>query len=134
MIGPGEVPVNYTSGASGLKHNWITAVVRVGDEWMLGTYGAGVLGLDGAGRFRSFDTATGDFVVNPNAMLVTPKHVLVGTLGKGLYVYDRESQRWAVRKDGLPSLNVTALARSGETIYVGTDNGLVRIQEPKLNL
>jgi hypothetical protein len=134
MIGPGEVPVNYTSGASGLKHNWITAVVRVGDEWMLGTYGAGVLGLDGAGRFRSFDTATGDFVVNPNAMLVTPKHVLAGTLGKGLYVYDRESQRWAVRKDGLPSLNVTALARSGETIYVGTDNGLVRIQEPKLNL
>jgi ligand-binding sensor domain-containing protein len=132
-IGPGEVPVNYTSGASGLKHNWITAVVRVGDEWMIGTYGAGVLGLDDAGRFHSFDTATGDFVVNPNAMLVTPKHVLAGTLGEGLYVYDRERQRWAVRKDGLPSLNVTALARSGETIYVGTDNGLARIQEQKLN-
>ena len=35
-------------------------------------------------------------------------------------------------KNGLPSLNVTALARSAETIYVGTDNGLVRIQEQLL--
>lgn len=133
MIGPGEVPVNFTSGRSGLKHNWVTAVVPVGGEWLVGTYGAGVLGLDRAGHFRSFDTATGDLVVNPNAMLVTPKHVLAGTLGKGLYVYDRETQRWVVRKEGLPSLNVTALARNGETVYLGTDNGLVRIQEQKLN-
>jgi ligand-binding sensor domain-containing protein len=68
----------------------------------------------------------------PNAMLVTPRHVLAGTLGKGLYVYDREKQRWTVLTDGLPSLNVTALTESNETIYVGTDNGLVRIQEQKL--
>lgn len=133
MIGPGEIPVNYTSGTSGLKHNWVTAVVSAGEEWMVGTYGAGVLGLDRVGHFRSFDTATGDIVVNPNAMLVTPKHVLAGTLGKGLYVFDRETQRWTVLRDGLPSLNVTALARSSETIYVGTDNGLVRVQEQKLN-
>ena len=133
MIGPAEIPVNYTSGTSGLKHNWVTAVVSVGEEWMVGTYGAGVLGLDRAGRFRSYDTATGDLLVNPNAMLATPKHVLAGTLGKGLYAYDRETQRWTVLRDGLPSLNVTALARSGETIYVGTDNGLVRVQEQKLN-
>lgn len=133
MIGPGEIPVNYTSGTSGLKHNWVTAVVSVGEEWMVGTYGAGVLGLDRAGHFRNYDKATGDLMVNPNAMLVTPKHVLGGTLGKGLYVYDRETQRWTAFKDGLPSLNVTALARSGETIYVGTDNGLVRVQEQKLN-
>lgn len=133
MIGPGEIPVNYTSGASGLKHNWVTAVVSVGEEWMVGTYGAGVLGLDRNGHFRSYDTATGDLVVNPNAMLATPMHVLAGTLGKGLYVYDRETQHWTALRDGLPSLNVTALARSGETIYIGTDNGLVRVQEQKLN-
>lgn len=131
-IGQGEIPVNYTSGTSGLKHNWITAVVRVGDEWMVGTYGAGVLGMDGAGRFRSFDGATGEIVVNPGAMLVTPRHVLAGTLGEGLYVFDRETERWTVLKGGLPSRNVTALARNGETIYVGTDNGLVRIPEEKL--
>ena len=133
VLGQAEIPVNYTSGNSGLKHNWITAVVPVGEEWMVGTYGAGILALDQAGHFRSFDKASGEIVVNPNAMLVTPRHVLAGTLGEGLYVYDRETQRWAAMRDGLPSLNVTALTRGGETIYVGTDNGLVRIQEQKLN-
>jgi outer membrane protein assembly factor BamB len=115
-----------------LKQNWITAVVPVGEEWMVGTYGAGILGLDRAGHFRSFEKATGDIVVNPNAMLVTPRHIFAGTLGSGLYVFDRETQQWTVVKDGLPSVNVTALAQSGGNIYVGTDNGLVRIQELKL--
>jgi hypothetical protein len=132
VIGQGEVPVNYTAGASGLKHNWITAVVPVGEEWMVGTYGAGILGLDRGGHFRSFEKATTEIVVNPGAMLVTERHVLAGTLGGGLYVFDRETQRWTVVKEGLPSLNVTALAQSGGAIFVGTDNGLVRIQEQKL--
>ena len=133
VLGRGEIPVNYTSGASGLKHNWITAVVPVDQEWMVGTYGAGVLELDGAGHFRTFDKASGAIVVNPNAMLVTPRHVLAGTLGEGLYVYDRETKRWTAIKDGLPSLNVTALTRSRDTVYVGTDNGLVRIEERRFD-
>ena len=107
-------------------------MVPVGDEWLVGTYGAGVVGLDRSGHFRSFEKATGDIVVNPNSMLVTPRHVLAGTLGNGLYVFDRETQRWTTVNDGLPSSNVTALAQSNGYIYVGTDNGLVRIQEQKL--
>jgi len=132
VIGRGAVRVNYTAGASGLKQNWITAVVPVGDEWMVGTYGSGIMGLDRAGHFRSFEKATAEMEINPNAMLVTPQHVFAGTLGNGLYVYDREKMRWAVMNEGLPSQNVTALAQSKGYIYVGTDNGLVRIQEQKL--
>ncbi len=132
LIGNGEVRTNYTSGSSGLKHNWVTSVVPVGEEWMVGTYGAGVLGLDRAGRFRGFEKATGEIVVNANAMLVTPRHVFAGTLGKGLYVFDREAQRWATISEGLPSANVTALAENNGYLYVGTDNGLVRVQEQKL--
>jgi ligand-binding sensor domain-containing protein len=132
VIGHGDVRVNYTAGASGLKQNWITAVVPVGDEWMIGTYGSGILGLDRAGHFRTFEKATADMEINPNAMLVTSQHVLAGTLGNGLYIYDREQQRWVALSNGLPSLNVTALAESNGYIYVGTDNGLVRIQEQKL--
>jgi hypothetical protein len=129
-----SVRINYTAGAgSGLKHNWITAVVPVGDEWIVGTYGAGILRLDRSGRFQSFEKATAPFEVNPNAMLVTPHHVFAGSLGKGLYVYDREAARWMVMTDGLPSLNVTALAESNGAIYAGTDNGLVRILEQKLH-
>ena len=83
LLDKGNVAVNYTTATSNLKHNWITAVVPVGEEWMVGTYGAGILGLDRIGRFHSFETASGPFEVNPNAMLVTPNYVLAGTLRKG---------------------------------------------------
>src|SRR5579862_8749341 len=132
-LNKGDVSVNYTTATPGLKHNWITAVVPVGAVWMVGTYGAGVLGLDSSGYFHSFETGTGQFEVNPNAMLVTTSYVLAGTLGEGLYLYDRQSDRWSVIRDGLPSLNVTALASANGYIYVGTDNGLVRIPEQKLH-
>ncbi len=129
----GDVAANYTTATSNLNHNWITAVVPVGAEWMVGTYGAGILGLDRSGSFHTFENASGALEVNPNAMLVTPAFVLAGTLGKGLYLYDRQSARWSVIDQGLPSLNVTALAAGGGYIYIGTDNGLVRIPEQKLH-
>ena len=129
----GDVQVSYTTGTPGLRHNWITAVVPVGSEWMIGTYGAGVLGVDRSGHFHSFEIGTGDFEINPNAMLVTASHVFAGTLGKGLYVYERTSERWFAVEQGLPSANVTALAVANGYLYVGTDNGLVRVQEQKLH-
>jgi ligand-binding sensor domain-containing protein len=128
----GFVKANYTAGNSGLKQNWITAVVRASDEWMIGTYGDGVMGLDSAGKLHSYELATAAMEINPNAMLVTNDHVFAGTLGEGLYVYNREKRRWTALRDGLPSTNVTALAEGDGYIYVGTDNGLVRIEERKL--
>jgi len=134
VLNKGDITANYTTTSSNLKHNWITAVVPVGSEWMVGTYGAGILGLDRSGHFHSFEVGSGQFEVNPNAMLVTPSYVLAGTLGEGLFVYDRQSARWSAIRDGLPSSNVTALAAANGYIYVGTDNGLVRIPEQKLHL
>jgi hypothetical protein len=133
LLNKGDVAANFTTTTSNLKHNWITAVVPVGPEWMVGTYGEGILGLDRSGRFHSFEVGSGQFEVNPNAMLVLPNFVLAGTLGNGLYLYDRQSGRWSVIRDGLPSLNVTALASTNGYIYIGTDNGLVRIPEQKLH-
>jgi ligand-binding sensor domain-containing protein len=133
VLDRGSVTSNYTTATSNLKHNWITAVVPVGDEWMVGTYGAGILGLDHSGHFHSYDTGSAPFEVNPNAMLVTANFVLAGTLGKGLYLFDRASERWSVIEEGLPSANVTALAVGNGYIYIGTDNGLVRIPEQKLH-
>jgi len=128
----GFVKANFTAGNSALKQNWITAVARVGDEWMIGTYGSGVMGLDSSGRFHAYQTATDAIEINPSAMLVTKDHVFAGTLGHGLYLYDRQKQRWTIVTDGLPSANVTALAEGNGYIYVGTDNGLVRIEENKI--
>jgi ligand-binding sensor domain-containing protein len=120
---------NLTVSNSALKHNWITAILPVGGEWFVGTYGAGVMKLDADGRFQPFDKATRPMEINPNAMLATPAHVFAGTLGDGLYIYDRDTQRWRQWTAGLPSMNVTAVAENNGEIYIGTDNGLVRIAE-----
>jgi ligand-binding sensor domain-containing protein len=123
---------NFTVSNSSLKHNWITAIAPVGSEWFVGTFGAGVMKLGVDGQFTAFEHATRPMEVNPNAMLVTHAHVLAGTLSDGLYIYDRDTGRWRQWTAGLPSMNVTALAvRYGE-IYIGTDNGLVRIAERSL--
>jgi ligand-binding sensor domain-containing protein len=127
-----NVAANYTVATHGLTHNWISAVVRDGNDWIVGTYGGGIVRLRADGRFAPFDVATARFEVYPNAMLATDQHVLAGTLGRGLYSYDRRSGRWTVISEGLPSLTVTALALSNGYIYIGTDNGLIRIPEQNL--
>ena len=134
ILDDGQVLANFTTANSGLRHNWITAIVPVGDEWLVGTYGAGILRLDSSGNWQTFVDATGPFNINNNAMLATDNRVYAGTLGKGLYVYDRASGRWTVVTAGLPSLNVTAIALRDGYLYVGTDNGLIRIAESDLRI
>ena len=127
-----QVRASFTTATSKLKANWITAAVAEGGEWWLGTYGAGIAHMDSAGNVAPADGAGGDLVINPNAMLTADRFVAAGTMGHGLYVMDRNTNRWFPLADGLPSLNVTALARGNGFLYVGTDNGLVRIPEQRL--
>ena len=124
---------NFTTATSALKHNWITAVVPVDDGWFVGTYGAGVERLTADSHFEPTEATQPEVEVNPNAMLVTQGHIFAGTLGRGLMVYNRRSQRWRSIAAGLPSLNVTAFAAAGGILYIGTDNGLVKIQEDRLD-
>ena len=126
------IRANYTTANSGLRHNWVTAVARVGDDWFAGTYGAGVLRFSRDGQWTAFPDLKPGFIVNPNAMLVTAGRVYAGSLGRGLFVFDRRSQRWTNVTRGLPSLNVTAFAESGGFLYIGTDNGLVRVSKEAL--
>ena len=132
VLDAGVVQAGYTTANSELEHNWITAIVPVGNEWFVGTYGAGVLKFRDTGEREGFPVATGAYEVNPNAMLATTERVYAGSLGRGLYVYDKAEQRWSVIVDGLPSANVTALAASDGYLYVGTDNGIVRASEESL--
>jgi ligand-binding sensor domain-containing protein len=128
-----QVVASFTTGNSGLQRNWIAAVATLGHDWMIGTYGGGIVRLDDAGHFHSYDVATAaNLEINPNAMLVTERHVFAGSLGKGLFVYDRAMDRWTKVTEGLPSENVTALAADKDFVYIGTDNGLVRIREKEL--
>jgi ligand-binding sensor domain-containing protein len=132
ILDSGLVSASFTTSNSGLKHNWITGIVRAGDDWFIGTYGAGVLKLDSSGRWSAFADFKSPVVINPNAMLVTDRAVYAGTLGNGVAIYNRGSGRWVFQTAGLPSLNVTALAASNGRLYLGTDNGLVRMAEKEL--
>jgi ligand-binding sensor domain-containing protein len=132
VLNDDTVRANYTTANSHLKHNWITALAQVGDEWFAGTYGAGVLRLDTSGEWHSFPDLKDGFVVNPNAMTVSGNQLYAGSLDRGLFVFDRASGRWTNTTVGLPSKNVTALAAGGGYVYAGTDNGLVRIAEGAL--
>jgi ligand-binding sensor domain-containing protein len=124
---------NLSARNSGLKQNWVTALAALpGKAWMVGTYGAGVMRLGQDGRFAAMEGGTRAMVVNPNAMLSTGGHVYVGTLGQGLWAWSAETDRWSQVTAGLPSENVTALAERGGELYVGTENGLVRIAEERL--
>lgn len=128
---------NVTLRNSGLKRNWITAFTSVPlpgtpDTWFVGTYGGGVVQMDGAGHVTSMDSPVPTAVVNFNAMLETPQHVFAGTLANGLLIYNRSSRHWSQITAGLPSLSVTALAESNGELYVGTENGIVHIAETRL--
>lgn len=128
------VRASYTTANSALKHNWITSIVPVtngarGMEWFVGTYGAGVLRLDAAGRWEPFEDLRGMLEINTNAMAVSPSAVYAGTLDRGLAVYSRSSGRWKFFVSGLPSANVTAVEVRGGVLYIGTDNGLVKVPE-----
>lgn len=132
VLDSGLVTASFTTANSALKHNWITAIVPVGDEWFAGTYGGSVVKLDSTGRWNAFDDFQSSAEINPGAMLVTDRAVYAGTLRQGLAIYSRASGRWHLLERGLPSRNVTALAAQGGILFVGTGNGLVQVPESRL--
>ena len=132
ILESGIVKASFTTSNSVLKQNWITAIVPSADEWFIGTYGAGVVRIDAAGAWQNFADMPKQTEINPNAMATANDRIFAGTLGKGLLIYRKSQGRWTTFTTGLPSLNVTALASAGGYLYVGTDNGLVRITEANL--
>lgn len=127
LLEDGAIRASYTTANSSLSHNWITALTRLDDEWIVGTYGGGLFRLDAKGRWERFPDTPATLTINPNAMLATEANVFAGTLSNGLMVYQRQTRRWTSVEDGLPSLNVTALAADQDGLFVGTDNGIVRL-------
>lgn len=133
LLHAGVVEASYTTANSALRQNWITAAAVDGAAFYLGTYGSGVLRLEQNATltyFREFSKQR--IEINPNALLVTSKAILAGTAGQGLAVLPRGQQRWHFVRNGLPSLNITALASRGGVLYIGSDNGMVSVAEQNL--
>ncbi len=129
----GVIQASFTTANSGLRQNWITASARSGRSLYLGTYGSGVVRLDEQFEVTSFREFSHDRVeINPNAMVATEHGVYAGTAGHGLAIQRVGEEGWRFAEEGLPSENVTALEARGGYLYIGTDNGLVRVLEREL--
>jgi hypothetical protein len=44
LLASAQIRKNLTTATSGLKHNWVTGLAAVGNEWLVGTYSDGVKG------------------------------------------------------------------------------------------
>ncbi|MEW6680073.1 MAG: two-component regulator propeller domain-containing protein [bacterium] len=115
---------NYTVSNSKLPANWITALLKVDKELYIGTYGGGVAKITGDGNLFDFKLR---FETNPNALCYIKPYLLVGTLDQGIFLYHTTKDKWYNLKNGLGSLNVSAIIDGGECIYLGTECGLLRM-------
>lgn len=129
----GLVQASFNTANSSLRQNWITASAVFAGHLYLGTYGSGVIRFDAAGATQSFPAFAGRrYEINLNALLATDRALYAGTAGQGLAILRSDETHWQFVSEGLPGLNVTALDERNGRLYVGTDNGLVRISESSL--
>jgi ligand-binding sensor domain-containing protein len=121
----------YKTSNSHLSHDWVTALAAAEGTLYVGTNGGGVDALLPTGEWVSFanDREVGKFEVNQNAMYFDGERLYVGTGDKGLLVYNTRARSWKRINAGLPSPSVTAITSDDRYIYVGTMNGLVRIEK-----
>jgi ligand-binding sensor domain-containing protein len=120
---------SYRTSDSPLGHDWVTALCAVDGTLFIGTNGGGVDALLPTGEWIDFSSEVGRFEVNQNAMLCDGKRLYVGTTDRGLLVYDLLHRRWTRISAGLAAKNVTALASDERFVFVGTANGLTRIEK-----
>jgi ligand-binding sensor domain-containing protein len=119
----------YKTSNSRLSHDWVSALAESNGTLYIGTNGGGVDALLPTGEWVGFADELGQFEVNQNAMHTDGERVYVGTSDRGLLVYNTRDRRWTRVSAGLASQNVTAITSDDEFVYVGTLNGLVRIEK-----
>ncbi len=123
----------YKTSNSRLSHDWVTALAEADGTLYVGTNGGGVDALLPTGEWINFADELGKFEVNQNAMHYDGERLYVGTSDRGLLVYNTRDRRWTRVSAGLASQSVTALTSDDRFVYVGTLNGLVRIEKRVLD-
>ena len=125
-----------TAGDGKLPHPWVTALAYHGEDLFVGTYGGGVVrrvtarsGARGPGVFEAF-AETGDLKVNTGCLVEAGGRLYLGTDGRGLWRLSPDGSRFTPVKVPLPSSHVTAILPGKDALFVGTDEGLVRLPQP----
>lgn len=119
----------YKTSNSRLSHDWVTAIAEVEGTLYVGTNGGGVDALLPTGEWINFADELGKFEVNQNAMHYDGERLYVGTSDRGFLVYNTRGRSWTRFNAGLPSQSITAITSDDRFVYVGTMNGLVRIEK-----
>lgn len=119
----------YKTSNSRLSHDWVTSLAGAEGTLYIGTNGGGVDALLPTGEWVNFAGELGKFEVNQNAMHYDGERLYVGTSDRGLLVYNTRDRRWNRISAGLPSQSVTAITSDYQFLFVGTMNGLVRIEK-----
>ena len=126
-IAAGRVVRVFKDTNSKLTNNWVTALCVAGDRIFVGTYGGGLFELTLAGELTGFSSEIGRQSINPNAMSSDGEWLYVGTLD-GAWAMDLRSQKWTHLREELPSRTVMSIAVDQGHVYLGTTNGIARIE------
>jgi len=131
-----RVAWRVTAGEGKLPHPWITALLLQGDTLFIGTYGGGVVrrtaspsNPQGPGQFDAFPETEG-LKVNTGCLVEAGGRLYLGTDGKGLYRLSQDGRRFLPVRVPLPSPHVTTILPAKDGLFVGTDEGLARLNLP----
>ena len=120
---PESSRITLHTSRSYLTGKWVTAVLAIDEEVWAGTTEGLYRKSAATDTFEPFPKVT-DYV---NTLAFSPDgRLLVGTRD-GLWIIRNEISTHLT--DGLPNLNVRAVAVEGETIWVGTPGGVARSDE-----
>jgi len=116
----------FKDSNSNLQTNWVTALCLANERLFIGTYGGGIFELLPSGEIRAFESETGKFTVNPNAMFTDGARLYAGTL-TGVKILDLQTQAWQTVRNVLPAETVMSVTGDENNIYFGTTNGIARV-------
>ena len=121
----GRSVTRFGASEGTLGSDWITALTPWEGGLLVGTHDGGLAHLAADGTSRPvLDTAW----VNLGAVAASGDRIAVGEMEGGLWLHEAGSWRRLKREDGLPSNDVTAVLFENDAIWVGTREGLARIQ------
>jgi len=126
-----------TAGEGKLPHPWVTALLPQEDGLLVGTWGGGIVRRRDNGRAGATPPAdaasweafaeTEGLQVSPGALTVVDGRVWAGTDAAGLWRQTRDRARFERVRVALPSERVSALFAEAGALWIGTDQGVVRL-------
>jgi hypothetical protein len=121
-----------TGNEGHLPHPWVQALLATERALYVGTYGGGLARrargralADGA-SLEPFPETEG-VKTSAGALVEADGRVFAGTEGRGLWRLRADGSRFEALALPLPSPRVTALATRAGELWVGTDEGIVRV-------